>query len=50
MAYEEADARMGVADTPTWVLSDILERLDPQSVRADALRLILRRRTTARGA
>lgn len=43
MTYEEAVARVG-DDQPTWVLRDILDRLEATSVKAEAIRVILGRR------
>lgn len=43
MTYEEAVARVG-NDQPTWVLRDILERLEETDTQAEAIRIVLSQR------
>ncbi len=44
MSYAEAAVKSGVSEQPTWVLRDILERLDRNDAQAEAIRVILSQR------
>ena len=44
MSYAEAAVVSAVSEQPTWVLRDILERLDPNDAQAEAIRVVLSER------